>query len=343
MAEDKIEYKAPTDAAIQSILSEAEAYKPQSLATKLSQTELTGSPRAQSQKVKYIEVAEGAPLVAVPEDATKEEMQDLLKNPELEKRMFDQGFVYRYGVGAERYNNPDDLNDTAFMKGLKGGWTGLKTIGMGALGTIADLVGAEGLEDAANDAIQRYQLEGQAKQYIETDEGEIIPFSTSIEEILSSESRSKDFFKWLGYNVGQGLATTIPIFLGSVINPALGVGMAYGMGVGDSRIAQLEATGFEKANAGLSLALGVPYAAAERFLGAGYRVGALLRGTTKEAGEEALKKTLKESTAATISKSVGKNIVGESLAEGSQEIITSSGGTIEGAMNEDKKNHRIFR
>jgi len=337
MAEDKIEYKAPTDAAIQSILSEAQAYKPQSLATKLSQTELTGSPRAQSQKVKYIEVAEGAPLVAVPEDATKEEMQDLLKNPELEKRMFDQGFVYRYGVGAERYNNPDDLNDTAFMKGLKGGWTGLKTIGMGALGTIADLVGAEGLEDAANDAIQRYQLEGQAKQYIETDEGEIIPFSTSIEEILSSESRSKDFFKWLGYNVGQGLATTIPIFLGSVINPALGVGMAYGMGVGDSRIAQLEATGFEKANAGLSLALGVPYAAAERFLGAGYRVGALLRGTTKEAGEEALKKTLKESTAATISKSVGKNIVGESLAEGSQEIITSSGGTIEGAMNEDKK------
>ena len=40
MAEDKIEYKAPTDAAIQSILSEAEAYKPQSLATKLSQTEV---------------------------------------------------------------------------------------------------------------------------------------------------------------------------------------------------------------------------------------------------------------------------------------------------------------
>jgi len=189
MAEDKIEYKAPTDAAVQSLLSEAQSYKAPSLATALCQREVTGDAGAQSQKVKYIQVVENAPLVAVPEDATKEEMQDLLKNPELEKRMYDQGFIYKYGVGAERYNNPDDLNDTAFMKGLKGGWTGLKTIGAGALGTIADLVGAEGLEEATNDAIQRYQLEGQAKQYIETDDGEIIPFSTSIEQIMGSEER----------------------------------------------------------------------------------------------------------------------------------------------------------
>jgi len=337
MAEDKIEYKAPTDAAVQSLLSEAQSYKAPSLATALSQREVTGDPGAQSQKVKYIQVDENAPLVAVPEDATKEEMQDLLKNPELEKRMYDQGFIYKYGVGAERYNNPDDLNDTAFMKGLKGGWTGLKTIGAGALGTIADLVGAEGLEEATNDAIQRYQLEGQAKQYIETDDGEIIPFSTSIEQIMGSEERFKDFYKWLTYNVGQGLVTTIPILAASYVNPLLGVGAAYGMGVGDTRIAQLEATGFKEANAGLSLAAGVPYAAAERFFGAGYNIGKLLRDIGEEGGKEALEKVLKESTTATISKTVGKTMVGEGIAEGSQEIITSSGGTIEGAMNEDKK------
>ena len=226
MAEDKIEYKAPTDARIQSIIdSAAEKYTAPSLATQLSQMELTGDPvgttsQSQSQKVKYVKIDEdnGSPVqVAVPFDANDDEIRNILKSPELEKRFYDQGFIYRYGVGAERYNNPEDLNDTSFMKGLKGGWHGLKTIGAGALGTIADLVGLEGLEKATNDAIQRYQLEGQAKQYIETDDGEIIPFSTSIEEIMGSETRFKDFYKWLTYNVGQGLVTTIPIFAASII------------------------------------------------------------------------------------------------------------------------------
>ena len=335
MAEDKIEYKAPTEARIQSIIDSAvEKYTAPSLATRLAQTELTGDPvgtTSQSQKVKYVSVDEDAPLVAVPEDATDDQMLQILKNPELEKRFFDQGFIYRYGVGAERYNNPDDLNDTAFMKGLKGGWHGLKTIGAGALGTIFDLVGLEGLEEATNDAIQRYQLEGQAKQYIETDDGEIVPFSTSIEEIMGSETRFKDFYKWLTYNVGQGLVTTIPIMAASFINPAAGVGMAYGMGVGDSRIAQLEATGFDKANAGMSLALGVPYALVERYFGAGYNIGTLLKNMSKEGGVEAVNKAINQSTSSIIAKSIGKTAVGEGIAEGSQEVITSTGGAIEGA------------
>jgi len=344
MAEDKIEYKAPTDARIQSIIDSAEKFAAPSLATQLSQMELTGDPvgttsQSQSQKVKYVKIDEdnGSPVqVAVPFDATDDEIRNILKSPELEKRFYDQGFIYRYGVGAERYNNPDDLNDTSFMKGLKGGWHGLKTIGAGALGTIADLVGLEGLEKATNDAIQRYQLEGQAKQYIETDDGEIIPFSTSIEEIMGSETRFKDFYKWLTYNVGQGLVTTIPIFAASIINPTLGVGMAYGMGVGDSRIAQLEATDFNDVHAGLSLAAGLPYAAAERLFGAGYNVGKLLKDMGGKGGVDAVNKAINQSTKSIIAKSIGKTSLGEAVAEGSQEIITSSAGAIEGAMYKDQ-------
>ena len=344
MAEDKIEYKAPTDARIQSIIDSAEKFAAPSLATQLSQMELTGDPvrttsQSQSQKVKYVKIDEdnGSPVqVAVPFDFTDDEIRSYLKSPELEKRFYDQGFIYRYGVGAERYNNPDDLNDTSFMKGLKGGWHGLKTIGAGALGTIADLVGLEGLEKATNDAIQRYQLEGQAKQYIETDDGEIIPFSTSIEEIMGSETRFKDFYKWLTYNVGQGLVTTIPIFAASIINPTLGVGMAYGMGVGDSRIAQLEATDFNDVHAGLSLAAGLPYAAAERLFGAGYNVGKLLKDMGGKGGVDAVNKAINQSTKSIIAKSIGKTSLGEAVAEGSQEIITSSAGAIEGAMYKDQ-------
>ena len=344
MAEDKIEYKAPTEARIQSIIDSAEKFAAPSLATQLSQMELTGDPvrttsQSQSQKVKYVKIDEdnGSPVqVAVPFDFTDDEIRSYLKSPELEKRFYDQGFIYRYGVGAERYNNPDDLNDTSFMKGLKGGWHGLKTIGAGALGTIADLVGLEGLEKATNDAIQRYQLEGQAKQYIETDDGEIIPFSTSIEEIMGSETRFKDFYKWLTYNVGQGLVTTIPIFAASIINPTLGVGMAYGMGVGDSRIAQLEATDFNDVHAGLSLAAGLPYAAAERLFGAGYNVGKLLKDMGGKGGVDAVNKAINQSTKSIIAKSIGKTSLGEAVAEGSQEIITSSAGAIEGAMYKDQ-------
>ena len=153
---------------------------------------------------------------------------------------------------------------------------------------------------------------------------------------MGSETRFKDFYKWLTYNVGQGLVTTIPIFAASIINPTLGVGMAYGMGVGDSRIAQLEATDFNDVHAGLSLAAGLPYAAAERLFGAGYNVGKLLKDMGGKGGVDAVNKAINQSTKSIIAKSIGKTSLGEAVAEGSQEIITSSAGAIEGAMYKDQ-------
>jgi len=291
------------------------------------------------ENLKYILLSDdpNGPKIAVPEDTPDEEVIQQLKNPELERQLFQDGYVYKFGIGAERYDDPNDLDDTAFTKGLKGGWAGLKQIGAGALGTVADLLGMEDLEKATNDAIQKYQLQGMADQFIKTEDGRVIPFEASVEKILTEEDRAAHFFDWLGFNVGQGLVTTIPIFAASMINPALGVGMAYGMGVGDSRISQLEATDFEKANAGLSLAIGVPYAASERLFGAGSMLQKLLfKKFGKEATAESIKKILKESTATTIAKATGKSIAGEALAEGSQEALVESAGAIEKALNTDQ-------
>lgn len=292
------------------------------------------------ENVKYILLSDdpNGPRMAVPKDATKEEVQSYLKNPKLEQNLFNKGYIYKYGIGAERYDNPNDLDDTAFTKGLKGGWAGLKQIGMGAVGTVADILGMEDLEKATNDAIQRYQIQGMADQFIRTKDGEIIPFEASIEKILTEEDRVAHFFDWLGFNVGQGLVTTIPIFAASMVNPVLGVGAAYGMGVGDSRIAQLEATDFEKANAGLSLAIGVPYAVAERLLGAGSILQKMLyQKFGKEATREGIDKLIKQSTSKTIGKETGKSIAGESLAEGTQEALVESAGAIEKALNTDQE------
>ena len=336
MAEE-IKYTPISDTKVKSLLSEAAAYSSPSLSQELATAPLTATSPKAPKNIKYVKLGddEDSPLMMVDAETTPEQLQEILKNPELEKNLFNQGYLFKYGVGAERYNRPDDLDDSSFTKGLKGGWTGLKTIGAGALGTIFDLLGAEDLEKATNDAIQRYQLEGQAKQYIKTDDGQIIPFSTSMEEVFNSEARTKDFLKWLSFNVGQGLVTTIPIFAASLVNPVLGVGAAYGMGVGDTRIAQLEATDFEKANAGISLAAGIPYALAERFFGAGMRLADLL-SPDKEAAKTAIEKVLKESTSKTIAKATGKSMLGEAVAEGTQTVITETAGKTEEALYKDQ-------
>ena len=264
-----------------------------------------------------------APKFSFPADVTDEQILEYLKSAEAEEALAQKGYVFKYGLKAARFDDPEDLDDTAFTKGVKGGWAGLKQIGAGALGTIADIVGAENLEKKMNKAIQQYQLDGMAEQFIKTESGEIIPFEASVEKILTEPDRLNHFLDWAAFNVGQGLVTSLPIFAASLLpgGLAIGTGIAYGMGVGDSRIAQLEATNFEEANAALSLALGLPYAAIERAFGAGL---VIKKALLEKYGENAVKTSLGQ-----IIKSTAKTNLGEAAAEGTQEFITSTGGGIE--------------
>ena len=98
---------------------------------------LVPSPDPKSIPTKRVKISDdpSAPFIKVRADATNEQIAEILKSEQIEKQLYDQGFLYKYGLSAERYNAADDLNDTSFMKGLKGGWSGLKQIGAGALGT----------------------------------------------------------------------------------------------------------------------------------------------------------------------------------------------------------------
>ncbi len=285
-------------------------------------TGFSSAPRS-SEDYKYVALNRkpDAPKIAFSKDASDEEITAFLKSGAAQQAAKDMGYLYTFGLNARRFDDPDDLDDTALTKGFKAGWSGLKQIGQGALGTIYDIVGAEGLEDLSNKAIQQYQLDGAAKQFYTNSKGEIVPFETSMEKVFESDEKFSNFVDWLAFNVGNAAATSVPMFAASVINPALAVGLAYGMGVGDSRISQLEATGFTNANAGLSLAMGVPYAAVEYMFDGGAVLGRIV------------KNKMAKGTSSSYMKNIGKGILGtslkESFAEGTQEVITSTAGATE--------------
>lgn len=313
MAEDKVTYKP---------LSFKET-----LATLRPVDKATTSP----QDLKYVAVSTDpeAPKIAFKKDATQEEINAYLKSEELENALADKGYLYKFGLAAEKFNNEEDLDDTALTKGFKAGYAGLKQIGAAAISTIADAIGAEDMEAKMDAAIAQYQLEGQAKQFIKTDDGRIVPWAISLEEVFKSEDQVANFTKWLAFNIGNGAATSIPILAASLV-PGIGTGlavsMAYGMGVGDARISQLEAT--DDPNAALSLALGIPYAAAEYIFGA----GSVLAKTIKDVvGKEVTKKAT-SSTIKTIGKEFVSTTAKEGFAEGVQEAIVETGKAIETGM-----------
>lgn len=279
-------------------------------------------------EVQYIALnnKEDAPKLAFRKGVSDEKIKEFLKTGEAQQLANDMGYLYTYGLNARKFDDPDDLDDAALTKGFKAGYAGLKQIAQGALGTLYDIVGAEGLEAASNKAIQQYQLDGAAKQFYKNSEGKIVPFETSMEKVLESEEKFGDFVDWLAFNIGNGAATSVPMFLAAAIGgPLLARGMAYGMGVGDSRLKQLEATGFQNAHAGMSLVAGVPYAAVEYAFGGGSILGRIVRDKVK-------KKTLVDPSRSYM-KNIGKAFVGTSLkegfAEGTQEIITSTAGASE--------------
>ena len=278
-------------------------------------------------EVQYIALnnKEDAPKLAFRKDVSDEKIKEFLKTGEAQQLANDMGYLYTYGLNARKFDDPDDLDDAPLHKGLKASYASIKQLGQGALGTVYDILGAEGLEAASNKAIQQYQLDGAAKQFYKNSEGKIVPFETSMEKVFESEEKFGNFVDWLAFNIGNGAGTAIPMFAAAAINPALAVGMAYGIGVGDSRLKQLEATGFQNVHAGMSLAMGVPYAAVEYAFGGGSILGRIVKDKIK-------KKTLVDPSRSYM-KNIGKEFLGTSLkegfAEGTQEVITSTAGAIE--------------
>ena len=306
--------------------------------------------RTPKRKVKYVAFDDPtAPRIAVPEEFTPEQVQEYMKSEEAEALMYQQGYLYKYGNQPSSLKDASDQDDWALTAGIKSGYDNLKSIGAGALYTVADVFGDEEKMAQFESMISQYNQDASVHAYKPGETpGEYDLRITSVEAILQDENKLNAFLDWAAFNVGAGATTMVPIMLASAVGAGIAVvgapitaasgasiaGMmaAYTMGVGEVTGAQLERSG--DANAALSLAAGVPYAAAERFFGTsmiftrllGKKYGAdvvsdIVKGVaTKKLVEKKITPTLVKEMA----KGFGKEFAGEGVTEAIQEVITSS-------------------
>ena len=179
-------------------------------------------------KVKYVAFDDPkAPRIAVPEEFTPEQVQDYMKSEEVEAQMYDQGYLYKYGLQPSYYKDNSDLDDWALTAGIKSGYDNLKAIGTGALYTVADVFGSE--ENMAKFEKLREQYNQDAAVHI-FKEGEnpsgVESRITSIEDALESEAKLSSFLDWAAFNTGAGATTMIPIIMASAVGAGAGIAAA---------------------------------------------------------------------------------------------------------------------
>ena len=319
-------------------------------------------PVVEKPKMKYIKFDDPrAPQFAVPENLSKEDMQKYMKSPFVEQEMFNKGYLYKYGLDPVRYDDPTDLDDWNFTAGAKSGFDNLKAIGSGVLYTMADLFDNEDGREKFSKMVAQYNLDSGVHMFKEGEEGQVDLRITTIEDMLQDENKLGSFLDWAAFNMGVGAATMLPLIgaavVGGGVGAAVGAGTlftmpitgsaiglgglsfllgSYAMGVGEATNAQLERSG--DSNAAISIAAGVPYAAAELAFGASSQIisafakRATLGGIKENVGNLVKTRFNKAVTDPSIikevSKGVAKGFAGEATAEGLQEIITSSAAEI---------------
>lgn len=300
-----------------------------------------------AEKVKYITFdTPKAPKLKVNADATPEEIANILKSGEFEDFMVSNGFAYKYGLQPVDMLQPDNLNDNAFVSGVKGAVNTLKSIGTNMMGAIYDTFGATEAQENAKKVYEQYKLDRTAYMFRQQEDGSILPRPNTIEDVLNDEAQFTAFTKYLGAKVGEGAMTSVPIALatiaGSLVGGPIGGTTAllmssYIFGVGDVYGAQLDAVeGDEDPIAGIAFALGVPYAFAERLFGVSNQF------ISKTIGKDQFKKSMLQSGAMqdlknkvakkgfeypkNLATSMVKAGAGEYVAESIQETLNITGG-----------------
>jgi hypothetical protein len=335
------------------------------------------------EEVKYIrfdEVPE-APRIAVPADFTQDQINEYLKSDYVEQTLAEKGFAFKYGLQPVNQLELDNLDDWHLTSGLKKGWLSTKSIGQGILAYANDVLGNEDARQEALRAAEQYQLDKAALAYQVDDEGKLLPRIEKIEDIVNSEEHLTAFTKYVREKFGEAAATSFPTLLlgaigagvgaigGTLIAPGAGTvgggvaGAKFGatagtllsgfmFGLGETYLAQAEET--EDPNLAIAVALGIPYAAAER-LGIGGVVPSLVkafggREQAAKAVKDGLLKDLIKGDVIKKGKAVGKFVtevgrvgVEEGLAESIQETLTTFGGGLEAGKGfEEMFNNKEF-
>jgi len=314
-------------------------------------------------EVKYIrfdEVPE-APQIAVPADFTQDQINEYLKSDYVEQTLAEKGFAFKYGLQPVNQLELDNLDDWHLTSGFKKGYLSAKSIGQGALAWFNDAIGNEESKEQALQAARQYQLDKAALAYQIDDDGKLLPRVEKIEDIINSEEHLTGFTKYVREKFGEAAATSFPTILMGALGATVGsvvpgVGTALGatagtllsgfvFGLGETYLAQAEET--DDPNLFLSVALGIPYAAAER-LGIGGVVPSLIKTFgSKEAAVKAVQKGFlkdivkggvinKKALAGKFVAEVGRTGVEEGLAEAIQETLTTFGGGLEAGKGFDE-------
>mgnify|MGYP003146273658 CR=1 FL=1 len=310
-------------------------------------------------EVKFIEFKDvpGAPKIRLPADLSEEDTKNFLKSEEFENAMLSNGFNFKYGLQPVNVLEMENLDDGSFTSSYKAGWDATKAMGTSALASFYDFVGAKENQEEALQQAQQYILDSSAHAFQIDKDGKILPRPQSIEQIVNDEDQLTAFTKYLKHTGGNALATTIPVILTSIVGGVIGsaipgagtvlgatAGAALGsyiFGLGDTYLAQREAGAIDP-NAGLSMALAVPYAAVEVGLGAGGRLVPSLvrtfgsRTAAMEAMQKGMVKQIKNKQKGNLrkiggfyGKGVPLTMLGEGLAESFQETLNR---TAEGSV-----------
>ena len=313
-----------------------------------------------AQGVKYInfDEVEGAPRLAVPEEFDQTQIDNYLKSEQVENAMFEKGFLFKYGLQPVNMLEMENLDDGSFKAGFKRSYKNLKALGQGRVAAFNQFIGNKEKQQEALRIAEQYQLDTAANAYrYDPETGKVIPRPNTIEDIFSNEEQLTAFTRYVKGTMGSAAASSIPTLLLSTFGAGVGflaggpVGAAggasagaiisgYMFGVGENYLAQAEET--DDPNLAISLALGIPYAAAER-LGIGGVVpslvktlgkGNVLKEMKKPGGMlHEIEKAVKGKGYAKIGGELGKGMLKtgsqEALAEAIQETVTTTAGGLE--------------
>ena len=96
-------------------------------------------------KMKYIELAPSydVPLIEVPEDYTKEQINAHLKGASVHKQLQDAGYLYAFGLDPVKMDKPEDMDDWDITRGAKAGYDSLMALWSGASAAFYDAFGME--------------------------------------------------------------------------------------------------------------------------------------------------------------------------------------------------------
>ena len=208
---------------------------------------------------------------------------------------------------------PPDEEMGVFEKGVSHGYNVSALMFRGAEAAIADTFGWDEMQAEASALVEKYRARAGAN-------AEGIPNFSDIDTVT-------DAWRWALFNVTSGAVTSAPALaagtLSVVSGPAglvAGSMVLYGMGVGDIYASQLEDR--EDPNVQWALALGVPYAAAERLFGAGAVLARRLTATQT--------RSYAKSFLGRLAREVPRAMASEAVAESIQTILTEGARRLEG-------------